>query len=151
MIFYCFFRTSKETSSLTSIAGVYGKLSFAKSRFTTLQFLPIASINNCIPMQYVVFPHPGGPTTICPNKTILFLTALLYSSALLCSLLFSAVLFSSVPIVTRMRLIAMLILFLSALLYSSLLCTCLLFSSVLFSAVLFSSVPVVMTAQIVFA
>lgn len=41
--------------------------SLAGSRFTTEHFLPIADMNWCIPLQYVLFPAPGLPSTSCAN------------------------------------------------------------------------------------
>ena len=64
--------TSKETSSSMSTAGVYGSPSpwLAGSRLMTAASRPIASRYWNMPKQYVVLPEPGGPTTICPKRTM---------------------------------------------------------------------------------
>lgn len=94
----CWFMTSSSLiRSSMLMAQLYGRLSFAGSKFTTATFLqskefqillsqkfqwitygtrklhvylPISWRKSDIPLQYVVFPDPGGPITTCP-KTIL--------------------------------------------------------------------------------
>ncbi|KAH3673957.1 hypothetical protein OGATHE_001937 [Ogataea polymorpha] len=65
-IFSSFMISSSVMKSLISIVQWYGKRSFAGSRFTISEFLPIEFKNWFMPLQYVDFPAPGGPITICP-------------------------------------------------------------------------------------
>ncbi len=47
---------------------LYSILSFAGSRFTKACFLSICSINYCSALQKVVFPVPGAPIIITPQR-----------------------------------------------------------------------------------
>lgn len=58
---------SKDTRSVMSILQLYGSASLAGSRFTTATFRPSNCKYCCMPLQYVVFPLPGGPITNCPK------------------------------------------------------------------------------------
>lgn len=64
---WCVCTSSKVTRSEMLTAHSYGSWSFAGSKLMMAHFRPRRLKYCCSPLQYVVFPLPGGPTTHCPK------------------------------------------------------------------------------------